>query len=329
MGMKFGIGIVLGSVILIIGWFLLMQGHTDVMSTNIDTEVTADTPLQVVASFYPLAFIATEVAGEYAQVRNLSSGRDPHEYQPSVADTLAMQQADIVLFQGAGFESWSEDMEAQLQGTDVAVVVAAEGLTLHEADENHDEHTEDDEIDEDHAENEHAHGQYDPHTWLDPLLFAKTVTQVRDAFITRDPQHESVYQKNADMLLGSLTALDAGYRTALAECRVSEAIVSHDAFGYMADQYGLTMHAIAGISTQDAPSAALLATLRAEAAEGSVAILTEQSAVTEYADTLARETGLQIVPINPISYVIPEGEDYLTLMRSNLRALMVAYACEQ
>ena len=69
--------------------------------------------------------------------------------------------------------------------------------------------------------------------------------------------------------------------------------------------------------------------MREEAAEGTGAILLEESSITAYGETLARETGLQTLSLNPIAYVIPDGEDYLTLMQKNLGAFAVALKCDE
>jgi zinc transport system substrate-binding protein len=180
-----------------------------------------------------------------------------------------------------------------------------------------------------HDEHDHDHGAYDPHTWLDPILFNQTVDILTEAIIAIDPENEATYRANADALKAELTTLDAEYSTALASCALNKVIVTHDSFGYVSERYGFEAHAIAGLSTQDTPSAVTLAALREEAAEGVGAILLEENSVAAFGETLARETGLDTLPVNPIAYVIPEGEDYQTLMRANLATFATALNCNE
>lgn len=303
--------------------------------------VRADGTFTIAASFYPLAFALYRIVGDEADVINIGAGRDPHDFQPSSQDILTLQQADLVVLQGAQFEPWGDTVQDQLASESVPVVLATAELALHAVDEHHEEHgdkheheehgDEHEEATDQHGDHEHEHGHthgaYDPHTWLDPVRFSETVAHLTDAIITLDPENASTYEANAAALQSELTALHTEYETRLSACAVDEVITSHEAFGYVAERYGFTIHAIAGISTQDRPSAQTLAELKAEAEAGVNAILLEESSVTAYGETLANETGLQTLSVNPIAYVIPAGADYLTLMRDNLSSFETALAC--
>ena len=204
----------------------------------------------------------------------------------------------------------------------------------HEAEgEHHDEHEEDgghgheDETRHHDDEHDHAHGAFNPHTWLDPVLFSETVEHLAEALTTLDPENAVSYAENAAALKAELTALDTTYETRLQSCTLDEVITSHAAFSYLGERYNFTIHSIAGLSTQDQPSATTLATLREEAAEGINTILLEENSIAAYGETLARETGLQTLSINPIAFSIPEGTDYLTLMQANLDTFATALNC--
>jgi len=193
----------------------------------------------------------------------------------------------------------------------------------HEAGAHAEEHTE-----ESHDDG-HEHGAYDPHTWLDPVLFSETVGYLAEKIATLDPSNAAVYRENAAALQAELAALDTEYANRLASCELDEVITSHDALGYLADRYNFKAHSIAGLSTQDTPSITTLAELREEAAEGIGAILLEENSITAYGETLARETGLQTLSLNPIAFIIPANETYLTLMRKNLDSFAIALVCNE
>lgn len=338
--MKYLIGLIIGAALLGGGWYVLQELSSD-DAYNADHHheqepaherelvakepVRADGTFTISTSFYPLQFALERIAGAHAEIINIGAGRDPHDFRPSTHAIRTLQESDLVVLQGAGFEPWGEDVASQLTASEIPLLIVTTALHLSDSDTSHDE---DDEAENENGhEEEHDHGQFDPHTWLDPVLFSETVEHLADALATLDPEFADVYMTNAATLEAELAALDTQFQTRLTNCRYDEAIISHDAFGYLADRYHLTLHPIAGLSTQDTPSATILAKLKTEAEEGVGAILLEESSVTAYGDTLARETGLTTLSINPIAFTIPEGATYLTLMEANLDTLVTAFAC--
>jgi len=359
--MKNTIGIIVG-VLVLAGGAYLVAGSFD-SETGDDT----DQALSITTSFYPLQFALERIVGDFGTVTNIGAGRDPHNFEPSTQDVVTLQRSDLVVLQGADFEPWGDDVVARLQADNVKVVIATADIELHEGghdhgeedshdddhsekshDEEHDDHDEsshddpgDAAHDDDHAKDEHGdehkeeshdeheHGAYDPHTWLDPVLFSAMVAHLAEEVAALDPDNTDVYQANAAALQAELAVLDTEYADRLANCTLDEVITSHDAFGYVGDRYSFKVHSIAGLSTQDTPSVTTLAELRAEAAEGIGAILLEENSIAAYGETLARETGLQTLNLNPIAYIIPANETYLTLMRTNLDSFATALACNE
>ena len=296
----------------------------------------------VITSFYPLYYFTSEIVGDTMQVVNIGRNNDPHDFTPSARDIVRMQEAALVVLQGSGLEAWGEDVEHQLEDAGVPVFVATEHLALRELKKDghgdgdahgHEEEAHGHGHEEAHKdEHDHDHGSHDPHTWLDPVLAAETVEHLAEELIAIDPANAELYSQNANVLIQELTGLDDAYRTALsaASCTAEEALVSHDAFGYMAERYGLIMHPIAGISTKDEPSAKLLAELKEEAEDGVLAVLTEENSVKEYAETIAQETGIMLVPISALAAgPIVSEDDYLDGMRANLESLKQGYGCAE
>lgn len=299
-------------------------------------DVRADGTFSIAASFYPLAFALETLTDGVAEVTNVGEGRDPHDVQLSTADVATLQTADLVVLQGAELEPWGDDIIAQLTREDVPVLIATAGFDLMEG--GHDDHGDEDEHEEeghhDEDEDEHEeeghhdeHGAFDPHTWLDPVLFAESIEEMVHALETLDPENAALYEARGETLITELTAIDAEYATRLSTCAADEVITSHDAFGYLGERYEFEIHAVTGFSTQDLPSAQTLAELREEAEEGVSAILLEENSIAAYGQTLANETGLRTLSVNPITYVIPEGEDYLSIMRTNLEVFGDALEC--
>jgi len=339
--MKYITGIIVVSLLLVGGWYFMSDDQESEKGSSEVTSTESEQKLSVVTSFYPLQFALERIVSDMGTVVNIGEGRDPHDFRPSTQDILALQQADLVVLQGVDLEPWGDAVIEQLEASNVTIHIATKGLALMEGGEdgNHEGEEEsetemedghgDEEKDGELHEDEEEHGAFDPHTWLDPVLFAEMVDLMTKTIVSIDPENASFYEANATSLIAELALLDTKYKNTLASCELDEVITSHDAFGYVSERYGLEIHSIAGLSTQDTPSVTTLARLRVKAEEGVGAILLEENSITAYGETLARETGLETLSINPIAYIIPSGENYLTLMQKNLDTFSIALKCNE
>jgi zinc transport system substrate-binding protein len=279
--------------------------------------------VQVAAAFYPLEFVAERVAGDLAEVTPLTKpGVEPHDLELSINQTAALQSADLILTEH-GFQPAVDDaVEQDVQGEVVDVEKVVE---LRKAEDGAEEGHEDE-----HAGDEHAHGETDPHFWHDPLLMAQYAEGVRDALVKADPDNAETYEANAKSLTEDLTKVDEEFKTGLAQCKIKDVVVSHDAFGYL-DKYGLEFESIAGLTPDAEPNPAQLAEIGEHAKEhGVTTIFSERLVSTALADTLADDLGLKTAVLDPIEGLSAdtEGEDYLSLMRQNLDALKAANGCQ-
>ena len=281
--------------------------------------------VQVAAAFYPLEFVAERVAGDLAEVTPLTKpGVEPHDLELSINQTAALQSADLILTEH-GFQPAVDDaVEQDVKGDVVDVEKVVE---LRPAEEGGDEHAEEEA--EGHAEEE-DHGEFDPHFWHDPLLMAQYAEGVRDALAKADPDNAETYEANAKSLTEDLTKVDEEFKTGLAQCKIKEVVVSHDAFTYL-DKYGVEFEPIAGLTPDAEPNPAQLAEIGEQAKEhGVTTIFSERLVSTALADTLADDLGLKTAVLDPIEGLSAdtEGEDYLSLMRQNLDALKAANGCQ-
>lgn len=304
-----------------------------------EAPVEGAVPKQIVASFYPLAFMTEQIVGDKATVVNMAGSVDVHAYEPSPQDMVRLNEADLVVFQGAELEPWTDDVIPQLQQKGITTLEVTHDLELTKM-EAHDEHEEDshdeDEHEDEHDEHqeeghdEHHHGESDPHTWLDPVLAQDMIDTILEALVGIDSVNKAIYQNNANNLKQRFTNLDTDYKSKLKQCEKQEFIVSHDAYGYLARRYGFTMHPITGFSPQDEPSAKILAQLKEEAEEGITHILIEENNIRRFADTLATETGLGTLPANPLGRgTLDQEKDFFDVMEENLNSFKTALNCQQ
>jgi zinc transport system substrate-binding protein len=250
----------------------------------------------LVASFYPLAYAAEEVGNGGVDVENLTpAGAEPHDLEVSPQDVAAIREADLVLLLGRGFQPQLED--AAGTGKKVLRLLDTPGLALRP--------------------------DGDPHVWLDPLRYAKIVGRIGQALQRPDA---------AARLQARLRDLDGEYRTGLAHCERHEIVTSHEAFGYLAERYGLEQVAITGLSPEVEPEPAKLQQVVELVRERGVTTIYFETLVSpRIAETVARETGAKTAVLNPIEGLtkneISQGENYFSLMRTNLRALREGLGC--
>lgn len=282
--------------------------------------------ITVITSFYPLYFFTSELVGETEGIEVINlipSGAEPHSFEPSPAQLAQMESADLIIVQGAGLEPWFEGLEHELEHDGVQILEVNSHLNLLTTEEDHDDH-------EGH-EDEHDHGEFDPHTWLDPVLAIQTLEYISMELIRLDLANGEAYSENASQLTSKLEALHDSYESTLSACSLDAFITSHDAFNYLAERYGLHAHSVSGISPFDEPSAHQIAELIELAEEEGIQhIYFEVLANTEAAEVLAAEAGLTSLVLNPIAGLTgeQEGEDYISLMETNLENLKTGLACD-
>ncbi len=284
--------------------------------------------VNVVTSFYPLYYMASEIGGEEVNVMNLiPTGVEPHDWTPKSLDLQNASKAQLLLYQGAGFEGWIDDFKKGLDAnSQVKMVEASQGINLIQTEESEEEH---DHAAEEEHDHDHDHGGLDPHTWVSPksaLIMAKNVKQ---ALSEADPAHEKLYEERYQVLHKKLEELDQKYTDQLANVTHREIVVSHQAFGYLARDYQLTQHSIMGLSPEAEPTAQEIVKLSKLVKEkGLKYIFFEELVTDQLASTLASEAGVETLVLNPLEGLTQEqeqaGDTYISLMERNLENLVKA-----
>lgn len=273
----------------------------------------ADGELRVVTSFYPVYEAARRVGGEQADVTNLTpAGTEPHDLELTPRQVDQLQDADLIFFVGQGFQPGVQKIAERRGGKAIDVL---EGLPLDEG-----------------GTGSGDEG-VDPHFWLDPTLMQEAVDRIEDAFSATAAEHRLEFERNAAAYNDELRALDAEYKATLSRCRRKELVTSHAAFHYLAERYGLTQEAIAGLSPDAEPDARRLAEIANLVRQrGTTTIFYETLVSPQVAETIARDTGTKTAVLNPIEGLTEEqlakGETYLSVMAANLAALKEALGCQ-
>jgi zinc transport system substrate-binding protein len=274
-----------------------------------------DAKVSVAASFYPLAEAASRVGGDLVSVQDLTPpGVEPHDLELAPDDIETIANAEVIVYLGGGFQPAVED--ALPEAEDAVTVDALDAVATRRP-----------------PAGEAEEGlTVDPHVWLDPARYEEIVRAVAGALAKADPANETTYHANAQAYIGQIASLDEDFRSGLSDCERTTIVTSHEAFGYLANAYGLTQVGILGLSPEAEPDPRRLAELRdLVEREGVTTIFAEELVSPDVAETLASEAGVRVAVLNPIESLTDAqakvGEDYLSLMRENLDTLRRALDC--
>ncbi|RIX54200.1 ABC transporter substrate-binding protein [Paenibacillus nanensis] len=302
--------------------------QTDNPATNNTANEAADTKLKVVTSFYPLYFMATEIGGDHVEAVNLiAAGIEPHDWTPKSRDLSVASSAGLLLYHGAGLELWIDQFQEGLsKDSKVQLKEMSAGIELIEGGEEAEEHS--GEEGHEHEEEGHDHA-VDPHTWVSPKSAIVLAENVKNSLTEADPSNAADYEARYEALKEKLAKLDQAYTEALSAASQKNMVVSHQAFGYLARDYGLHQTAIMGLSPDAEPKAQDLLEIAKFVKENDVKYIFFEELVSDrLAKTLADEADVETMVLNPLEGLTKQqekaGETYLTLMEQNLQKLIQA-----
>ncbi|KPI05541.1 ABC-type metal ion transporter, periplasmic subunit [Actinobacteria bacterium OK074] len=288
-----------------------------------DSAGAADTntgKFDVVASFYPMAFLTERIGGKYVNVSSLTQpGQEPHDLEISARQTAALQEADAVLY----LKNLQPSVDDAVSQSEVKTKIDAASLTSLEK---HGNEVGGHAAEHDDSENDELAG-LDPHIWLDPVRYAEVAAGVGKAFEKADPDHAAVYKTNTAALVKKLGALNTEFKDGLSDTKTKVFITTHAAFGYLAERYGLTEEAINGLDPESEPSAARVKDLEKMAkADGVTTVFYETLVSDKTAKTIAGDANLKTDVLDPIEGITSKsrGTDYFSVQRANLKALQTA-----
>lgn len=274
-----------------------------------DSLDTSSDKLSVATTFYPLAYLAEQIGKDAALVTNLTPpGVEPHDFDPTPQDVVRLHASELFFYNGAGFESWVPKLLPELNS--VRSVDVSAGLNLLTT----------------------PDGAFDPHVWLDPVLYSAQADAILEAMQAADINRAELFGDNARVLKQRLAELHVEFTKGLASCKRRDIVTSHSAFEYLAKRYNVRMVSISGLSPDEEPTPARLAEISDFVQENDVRYIFFETLVSpRLAETIARETGAQTISFNPLEGLSEEellqGKDYISVQRENLQALRTALEC--
>jgi ABC-type Zn uptake system ZnuABC Zn-binding protein ZnuA len=283
-----------------------------------DDETPGGQPLNVVATTTQVQDFARNVGADRVNVlRILPGDADPHEYQPTAEDARRFAQADVVFYNGAGLETWLDELAHNTRpGVPVVNLAEAANLTLRAGEESEDE----------------PQGGDDPHIWFDPTNVQKMVNVIRDTLSAADPAGASTYATNTQVYSRLLDQLDTHIQAQIETIPAGQRkmVTNHDAFGYYIGRYGLEFvgSIIPSLSTEAQPSASETRKLIQKIKDQGVkAIFTERSLNPRLEQQIAQQADVRVVSDLYGDSLGPEGSDgdtYLKMMQFNTQTIVDA-----
>jgi zinc transport system substrate-binding protein len=269
-----------------------------------------DSKLKVVASFYPLYEFSKNIGGDRAEVSSfVPVGIEPHDWDPSSRDIAKLKEANIFVYNGAGFEPFVEQIIESGEYGNLVFVESTRGIAIVQHD-----------------------SGYDPHIWLDPVLAKSQVETIKAAMIQADPKNSQYYEANARAYAKKLDELDAKIRSGLSDCKKDTFMPFHTAFTYFADRYGLKIFALSGIAPESEATAAEIKEFVDFVKENEISVIFAEDLIDpRLAAVLADEAGVQVMILSPVEGLTQEDitaeKTYISKMEENLANLKVALDC--
>ncbi|GKV66930.1 MULTISPECIES: metal ABC transporter solute-binding protein, Zn/Mn family [unclassified Sporosarcina] len=296
-------------------------------ATN-ETESASSEKLRVYTTVYPLQYFTERIGGDLVDVQSIyPPGTDEHVFEPTQKDMMSLSKADLFFYIGLGLEGFVQKTEKTLQNEPVHFVPVADAIDPEELEAGHShEHGHEGHSEEEEAHSEEEESAVDPHVWISPFLSTLLAEKIKDELSDELPEHAAQFEENFSVLYDELEALDRQYKTMADESPNKTFFVSHAAFGYLANTYGLQQLAVSGLDSQNEPSQKQLAGLVKEAKEKDIHyILFEQNVSSKLAEVIQKELNAETLTLHNLSVLTDEDiknkEDYFSLMERNLQVL--------
>ncbi|MCM1983220.1 metal ABC transporter solute-binding protein, Zn/Mn family [Lyngbya confervoides] len=300
-----------------------------------------DRSLRVVTTFLPITSFTKAVVGDRAQVvQLLPPNLGPHDYQAKPEDVVKLQQADVLVQNGLGIESFLSSLLKNADNPTLKVIDTSAGIaTLETAEagstgsqasdaDGQADHRHEDQGPEDQAHGNHDHGAENPHIWLDPKRAIAQVETIRDGLVAADPAGKSIYTANAAAYIAKLKDLDAAFTAQMKPYQGKTFVTYHDFADYFADSYGLQVEYLVGIPHESATPQDVQRVITAARDSNLQTLLTEPQAEGNPFAALAQDLRVSVGTFDPIETGSPQAltpDYYLQRMQDNLKNLTRAF----
>ena len=252
--------------------------------------------LQIYTSVYPIYDFTKKIGGEKIAVYNMTkAGAEPHDFEITSKDMANLSKADLFIYNGGGMEHWVDSVKDVLQNIKYI----------------------------DSSSNINNQNNLDPHFWLSPKNAKIQMENIKNGLIEIDSESKDYYQSNYNLYANRLDELDNKIKISLSNIKNRNLVLTHPAFGHFCKEYSLNQIAIARDEADPKAMADIITFIKNNDIK---AIFYEEFSSSKLVDSIAKETQIKILTLNPIESLseknIEAGEDYFSIMEKNLIYLL-------
>ena len=254
--------------------------------------------LTVVTSFYPMYIAALNVIGDtdVVHLQNLSEPQTGclHDFQLTPEDMKLLSKADVFIINGGGIESFMKDVAKSYP--DLTIIEASEGIDLLEDE-----------------------GEENAHAWMSVATYEEQVNHIAEGLAAADEKHASDYQKHADAYVVKLDALKERQQKVAEKIKGQSVILFHEAYDYVADDYGLDVAYVLDLDEERQVSAGEVADVLAAVRDDQVKyILAEELYGKSMGDTVEKETDAKVIYLDALNRGDYDADSYIKGMSANI-----------
>ncbi len=254
--------------------------------------------LTVVTSFYPMYIAALNVIGDTdgVHLQNLSEPQTGclHDFQLTPEDMKLLSKADVFIINGGGIESFMKDVAKSYP--DLTIIEASEGIDLLEDE-----------------------GEENAHAWMSVATYEEQVNHIAEGLAAADEKHASDYQKHADAYVVKLDALKERQQKVAEKIKEQSVILFHEAYDYVADDYGLDVAYVLDLDEERQVSAGEVADVLAAVRDDHVKyILAEELYGKSMGDTVEKETDAKVIYLDALNRGDYDADSYIKGMSANI-----------
>lgn len=273
--------------------------------------------IKVYTTIFPIYDFARNIGQDKIDVNYIvPPGGEPHDFEITAKNMKDIQNANLLIKNGLGIDGFADKIKSESEN--LKIVVATEGIKPTAYEKEHDNKLKHEDV--------HNHGEYDPHVWLNVDLAIKECENIKKALIEADKNNKDFYEKNYNEYTNKLKSLKSKYDEGLSSIKNKNMLVSHDAYGYLCEQYGINQISITGISPNQEPSINKIIELTNFAKDKNLNYVLFDGLVNpKVAKTIASEAKIKTKVLYSIDGLTKQdfdnNEGYISLMEKNLETL--------
>lgn len=305
------------SKIITICLLMALLGITVILSINVNEQ--KESKFNIATSFYPM-YIATLNITEGVEditIKNLTQQTTGciHDYVLTTSELVTLAKADVLIINGASMEEFMDKVISNF--SNLRIIDASKGIDVIqlECDEHHDEHN----------EYEEHHHEINPHVFVSIKNYIKQVQNICDELVKLDTQNAETYKQNTEVYISKLEKLSLDIGKNIAKLNYTNIVTFHNSFDYFAREYGLNVIGYIENEHGQSPSAHDIAALVENIKSNNVkAIFVEPGYNIKLVNVIAKEAGVNIYVLNPVTSGDNNKDEYINIMKQNLAVLKEA-----